>query len=340
MDSALLRAFVVAAEQEHFGRAAERLSLSQQGLSKRIRRLESVLAVELFRRTTRRVELTDVGRRFLPAARQAVDAVDAAVDVARSEHRPLRVAALDEHLTPLRLLRDALTNDQELDVEVITNIDIDDVLTRLWAGDVDVSFGWIRSSAGPWPPDVQRRLIAVDRIELLLPAGHPLAVRGTAVTAGELAAVPLWFPSVSAPRGWMDFLQEWAAAHAITLDPSGSSLGFGGFLDRVADGRVSVYGSGMPDPADPRLVRLPVIDPIPLVTWWILWRRTVSDDRVARLVAAIGTLEETTIAMDGLDAATVWVPISDRLAVDAELDRKLSQMPISPVRLPPLTTQR
>lgn len=318
LDSGLLRAFVAAAEEEHFGRAAERLSLSQQGLSKRIRRLESELAVELFRRTTRRVELTDVGGRFLPAARQAVD-------VARSQHRPLRVAALDEHLTPLRLLRGALTNDQDLDVDVITNIEIDDVLTRLRAGDVDVSFGWVRTSPGPWPPDVQRRLIAVDRIELLLPADHPLAIRGTAVTATELARTPLWFPSVSAPRGWMDFLREWAAAHAITLDASGSSLGFGGFLDRVAAGRVSVYGSGMPDPGDPRLVRLPVTDPVPLVTWWILWRRTVSDDRVGRLVAAIRALQDATAALDGLDPATVWVPVVDRPALEAELDRPLSQ---------------
>ena len=58
-----LRAFVVTAEELHFGRAGQRLFISQQALSKRIRRLEQALAVPLFERTTRAVELTEAGRR-------------------------------------------------------------------------------------------------------------------------------------------------------------------------------------------------------------------------------------------------------------------------------------
>ncbi|MEV4258685.1 LysR family transcriptional regulator, partial [Spirillospora sp. NPDC049652] len=50
-----LRAFVAAAEEMHFGRAAQRLFLTQQALSQRVRRLEAVLGAPLFERTTRRV---------------------------------------------------------------------------------------------------------------------------------------------------------------------------------------------------------------------------------------------------------------------------------------------
>src|SRR2546430_17314579 len=68
LDLAQVRAFVAAAEDLHFGRAAGRLFLTQQALSKRIARLERELGVALFTRQARAGPLTDAGHPVLAPA--------------------------------------------------------------------------------------------------------------------------------------------------------------------------------------------------------------------------------------------------------------------------------
>jgi len=78
-----LRYFVAVAEELHFGRAAERLHMSQSPLSRAIRELERELGVVLFVRTTRRVELTPAGSLLLERTRRALAEIDGAVSDAR-----------------------------------------------------------------------------------------------------------------------------------------------------------------------------------------------------------------------------------------------------------------
>jgi DNA-binding transcriptional LysR family regulator len=70
------------AEERHFGRAAERLYITQPPLSLQIRSLGRELGVELFVRG-RHVELTEAGRALLEKARYALQAADAAVRAAQ-----------------------------------------------------------------------------------------------------------------------------------------------------------------------------------------------------------------------------------------------------------------
>jgi DNA-binding transcriptional LysR family regulator len=82
-----LRYFVAVADTLHFGKAAERLGMSQPPLSQQIRQLEDAVGARLLTRTNRRVALTEPGRLFLEEARDILARVDRAVDMAKRAQR-------------------------------------------------------------------------------------------------------------------------------------------------------------------------------------------------------------------------------------------------------------
>ncbi len=91
-----VEAFLVLAEELHFGRTADRLHVSTARISQIIARLERRVGVPLFNRTSRRVELTAVGRRLheevRPAWEQITAAFERAVETGRGLTGTLRVA--------------------------------------------------------------------------------------------------------------------------------------------------------------------------------------------------------------------------------------------------------
>jgi DNA-binding transcriptional LysR family regulator len=81
-----LRAFLILADELHFGRAAAALGVAQSSLSELIRRLEAKVDAVLLDRTSRRVSLTPEGSRMLAPARRVLMELAAM----RSEFRPAR----------------------------------------------------------------------------------------------------------------------------------------------------------------------------------------------------------------------------------------------------------
>lgn len=78
-----VRSFVAVAEELHFGRAAERLQMTQPPLSRQIQKLERAVGAQLLERDNRRVVLTGAGAAFLDEAYRMLNLVDSAGDLAR-----------------------------------------------------------------------------------------------------------------------------------------------------------------------------------------------------------------------------------------------------------------
>ena len=82
-----LRCFIAVAEELHFGRAANRLDMTQPPLSRQIQALEAAIGVRLLHRNRRMVALTPAGRLFLSDARMLLDTLRGAMNRARMAQR-------------------------------------------------------------------------------------------------------------------------------------------------------------------------------------------------------------------------------------------------------------
>ena len=184
-DLRLLRYFVAVAEELHFTRAAARLHLAQQPLSAAIRRLEADLGVELFRRTTRRVELTDAGRALLEPARAALRAADDALAAARAAGHGIAGElnlglssgaryGLEPLFSALAERHPALHLHTRQDSAAPLLADV-----RQGRLDLAVTFG------AHVPADLEHERLKDEPVVLAVAATHPLADRQT-VALGEL----------------------------------------------------------------------------------------------------------------------------------------------------------
>jgi len=197
-----IRYFLAVAEELNFTRAAARVGIGQPPLSQQIRSLEEELGAPLFNRLPHGVELTTVGRAFLPEARAALEQADRAARTARRAGRGetgrLRVgftgsaAFRKEVPAAIRDFRRAFPGVELLLEEAPTA----PLLGRLLAGDVDAAF--VRPGRSE-APGLNLMDLGDEPMTVALPAAHRLA-RARTVRIAMLAGEPLiLFPRDAGP---------------------------------------------------------------------------------------------------------------------------------------------
>ncbi|KFK92608.1 MULTISPECIES: LysR family transcriptional regulator [unclassified Serratia (in: enterobacteria)] len=176
MDIRRLRYFLVLADELHFGRAANRLAISQPPLSVSIRQLEETIGAKLFERSHQKVRLTAAGEALVPAAQALIERMNSTMhqvrDVDQGVTGHLRigfVGALLYQGLP-RLLQQFQQSRTGLQLNML-ELNTKDQLSELAHGSLDVGF----VHASRLPEGVSSLLFSSEPLVACLPQQHPLA---------------------------------------------------------------------------------------------------------------------------------------------------------------------
>ncbi|MEU3875998.1 MULTISPECIES: LysR substrate-binding domain-containing protein [Streptomyces] len=173
-----LAQFAAVARHEHVTRAARRLGMPQSTLSRSMARLEADLGVALFARHGRTVSLTAAGRAFLATVERALYEVERAAETVRADADPAagKVAFGFLHTmgseTVPELIRAFRADHPRVRFQLVQNYG-EAMIERLRAGDLDLCL----TSPVPDEPDLVARRLDEQKLRLVVPEDHPLAVR-------------------------------------------------------------------------------------------------------------------------------------------------------------------
>ncbi|MBV1947081.1 LysR family transcriptional regulator [Streptomyces sp. BV129] len=305
----LLRAFVAVAEELHFTRAAARLHVAQQALSRDVRRLERELGAELFVRTTRQVTLTADGERLLPHARRVLAAQDDLL-AAFGSARPLLVDLNSEGpLTARRVLLRARELAPGNEMLARYEHGLTGAAAALLAGRLDVSFGRFAGLDPVLRSGLAQQPVRYEPMAVLLPEDHALAALPEvplAALAGETVYAGAGNPGT---REWTDLARQLFEGRGIRLAPPHPVvLGAEEFARVMAASRMPVLAV-VDFPAMSGAVLRPLVAPVPLSPVSLVWRKGLVHPALDALRAAAAELSRAEKWLSS--PVDRWIPAMD-----------------------------
>lgn len=306
----LLRAFAAVASELHFTRAAARMFVAQQALSRDIRRLERETGCVLFVRTTRRVALTADGERLLPYARGVLAAQDELAAAVRPVERPLAVDVAAPVSTGARVLDAARDRAPEVEFVARYRGGLAGAAAEILAGRLDVSFGRAAGLSHQVLAGLDHRLVRYERTAVLLPEDHRLAALPQ-VPLPSLAGETLYAGAGNEGTAeWTDYARALFAGRGIRLVPPFPLIEGELEFRRVVRARGwMVLASQVFTGVDGMVLR-PLTGPVPLAPVSLVWRRGLRHPGLPALRAAAADLAHG----DGWTSVPrgAWLPEADR----------------------------
>ncbi|UCM88351.1 LysR family transcriptional regulator [Streptomyces marincola] len=286
-DPRLLRAFVAVAEELHFTRAAARLLVAQQALSRDIKRLEREWRTPLFTRDTRHVALTAEARRLLPAVRRVLAAHDElAGEVDRDEARPLVVDVAARVATGHRVLVAAREAAPRLEFVARFHSGLARAAAEIEAGVLDVSFGRVAGLAPALRAGLDHHLVRWERLAVLLPDAHPLAALPR-VPLAALAGSTLYAAAGNEETTeWTDYAHRLFEGRDIRVAPPFPKIEGEAEFNRVVVKQGWTVLASEEFVGVPGMTLRPLVDPVPLSPVAMVWRRGLRHPGLAALIAA------------------------------------------------------
>lgn len=186
-----LRYFLALADELHFGRAAQRLAISQPPLTVAIQQLEAEVGAPLFLRNSRGVQLTAAGQALVPAAQAAIDgaaqALHAARDAASGQVGRLSIGFAGTMLyrgLP-QMLRRFQAEHARLQLS-LRELSSSEQIVELQHARLDAGFAHVSHA----PAGLAERLVSSQPFVACVPATHALA-RRRSLPLDALAGEPL-----------------------------------------------------------------------------------------------------------------------------------------------------
>jgi len=169
--------FLAVAEEQHFGRAARRLDMSQPPLTEQIQALEQALKVKLFERSRRGAQLTPVGAAILPAVRKFAEQLErlefSVREAVAGRSGVLTIGAISSAmLDVLPPLVERLKSEYPQLTISVKEIDSAEAVPALEAGDIDLAFARLEGELGG---TIQSLPLAQDRLAVAMPRNHAMA---------------------------------------------------------------------------------------------------------------------------------------------------------------------
>ena len=324
LDLGQVRAFVAVADLGNVTRAAGRLHLSQQALSKRLARLEAMVGV-LFERVPGGLVLTERGADFLPSARSLLAAGEAAVAQARgAPSSPLRVDVWGEHQPMTALVKEFALTQPDLVVEYSMRRSLPQALTALERRELDVGSGNVTGLVRPLAPGLTAELITHTRVAALVDERHPLADQSE-LEPEQLRASRLWWPLPGSSPELTQFVAEYAAWLETTLVTDGRNTADYRSLVAAIQGDPTTITFVDPTwPIAPNdSIRIIPIRPAPCYPWYVVWSETAPHPVIPSLLRYLrihGQLPEAKPGAAWLPAQTT-IPVARTRGEDTPVAR-------------------